>query len=354
MVLFPRNPAVAPEPRPGPDGPDGLDAPPSAGRGAGPGNAPGDAPGARGAAWDPLPLGRPVARFEPRPPSGLSYRPDTVCDGWSTPDLHMRLASVRGYDHRYGGRPREDDAAVACDPGSGAVAFAVADGVSHATQPHIGSQLACRSAVEEMLSQVRAGRGPDLDWDRLLATVHWQLVDQARRILHRPDAGPDEAEELLASTLVAGLAVPTAHGVEVAVVSVGDSGAWRIRGDRIVRLLGGKDGRPGEPVSSVVEPMPRVPARGPSPRTFRLDRDTVVLVGTDGFGDALDDEGTGPVAALFVRELRTPVPPLRFAHLLDFSRETFDDDRTLLALWPAAGPPEGAGPAPTAQEARSR
>jgi len=32
--------------------------------------------------------------------------------------------------------------------------------------------------------------------------------------------------------------------------------------------------------------------------------------------------------------LRTPPPPRAFAHVLDFSRETFDDDRTLVSIWP--------------------
>ncbi|MFD8619434.1 protein phosphatase 2C domain-containing protein [Streptomyces sp. NPDC059513] len=295
-----------------------------------------------------------MAEFEPRPPSGLSYRPDTFCDGWSTRYLHMRLASVRGYEHRYGGRPREDDAAVTCDPASGAVVFAVADGVSAAEHPQIGAQLAARSAAEEMLSQLRAGCGLDLDWDRLLITVHWQLIEQARRIVHRPDAGPCIAEELLATTLVAGLAMPTRRGIVVSVVSVGDSGVWEIRHGRIARVIGGKLGHPDEPLSSAVDPMPRLPANGSGPHTFRLDPGTVVLVGTDGFGDALDDAGTGPVASLFIRELRRPVPPLRFAHLVDFSRRTFDDDRTLLALWPATDTQDGAGAAPHTKGAASR
>jgi hypothetical protein len=59
----------------------------------------------------------------------------------------------------------------------------------------------------------------------------------------------------------------------------------------------------------------------------------VLLVGTDGFGDPLG-AGDGAVGALFAGALRVPPPPLGLAHLLDFSRETFDDDRTLVAVWP--------------------
>jgi hypothetical protein len=35
-----------------------------------------------------------------------------------------------------------------------------------------------------------------------------------------------------------------------------------------------------------------------------------------------------------------PLPGRALAHLLDFSRETFDDDRTLVALWPRLPGPE--------------
>lgn len=281
--------------------------------------------------WRPVVVGRPVADFPAAPPTGLSYRPDTLCDGWSTPRLHLRLASVRGYQHRYDGRPREDDAAAAYHPETGTVAFAVADGVSDARQPQVGSQLACRSAVDELLSQLNASGVHNTDWTRLLTTVHWQLVEQARRILHRPDADVLATEELLATTLVAGTATPTPQGVEVAVVSVGDSGVWQLKGGRIHRLVGGKDSTADGLVSSTVSPLPRIPQHF-RPQTFYLDPGSVVLVGTDGFGDPVGD-GEGDVARLFVRELREPVAPLRFAHLLDFSRETFDDDRTLVALW---------------------
>ncbi|MFF2043856.1 protein phosphatase 2C domain-containing protein [Kitasatospora sp. NPDC058170] len=289
--------------------------------------------------WQPVVVGDPVAVFDPRPPSGLSYRPDTVCDGWSTPALDLRLASVRGYQHRYDGRPREDDAACAWDRATGTVVFAVADGVSSAGQPHIGSQLACRSAVDELLAQVRVGAGRVGDWEKLLGTVQWQLIEQARRILKQPGAGIEATAQLLATTLVAGTATPTGNGVTIEVVSVGDSGVWQIKYDRIYQLLGGKSAGPDGLVSSSVEPLPGVPTRI-RPMDFYLDPGSVVLIGTDGFGDPVGN-GRGEVARLFVEGLRRPVPPLGFAHLLDFSRETFDDDRTLVALWPREHPSHG-------------
>ncbi|WP_030380144.1 MULTISPECIES: protein phosphatase 2C domain-containing protein [unclassified Streptomyces] len=283
--------------------------------------------------WRPLVVGTPGPLFAPRPPTGgLSYRPDTVCDGWSTDALDLRLASVRGHQHRYDGRPREDDAAAGWDPATGAVVFAVADGVSDARQPHIGSQLACRSAVDELLAQVRAGAGRATDWRKLLSTVHWQLLEQARRLLRAPDTGVEATADLLATTLVAGVATPGPGGVRVELVWVGDSGVWAIKHGELYPLAGGKRTGADGLLSSAVRPLPYLPAEI-RPFAFELDPGTVLLIGTDGFGDPVGD-GRGAVARLFADALVGPVPPLGFAHLLDFSRETFDDDRTLLALWP--------------------
>ncbi|MFF4401608.1 protein phosphatase 2C domain-containing protein [Streptomyces sp. NPDC001480] len=289
--------------------------------------------------WRPLSVDGAYPAFDHRPPTGgLSYRPDTVCDGWSTSALDLRLASVRGYAHRAEGKPREDDAAAAWDEQTGAVVFAVADGVSDAREPHIGSQLACRSAVDELLAQVRAGGGFVTDWSRLLGTVHWQLVEQARRILRAQDTpSVDDTAALLATTLVAGVATPTEDGVRVVLVSVGDSGVWVIKNQEVYPLKGGKSFGADGLLSSAVRPMPYVPADF-DPFEYLLDPGSVLLVGTDGFGDPVGD-GRGAVAQLCVQELSRPLPPLGFAYALDFYRETFDDDRTLVALWPRGGAP---------------
>ncbi|MCF3137159.1 protein phosphatase 2C domain-containing protein [Streptomyces olivochromogenes] len=297
-------------------------------------------PGTLAERWRTIAVDGAVPVFDPRPPTGgLSYRPDTVCDGWSTGAVDLRLASVRGYAHRAEGRPREDDAAAAWDEHTGTVVFAVADGVSDARQPHIGSQLACRSAVDELLGQIRGSGGFVTDWRKLLNTVHWQLVVQARRLLHQEEASVAETADLLATTLVAGVAVPTPEGVRVALVSVGDSGVWAIKHQQLYPLRGGKAVGADGLVSSAVQPLPYVPA-DIAPYEYLLDPGSVLLVGTDGFGDPVGD-GRGAVAHLFACELERPLPPLAFAHLLDFYRETFDDDRTLVALWPRAAAPGG-------------
>ncbi|MBY8881361.1 protein phosphatase 2C domain-containing protein [Actinacidiphila acidipaludis] len=281
-----------------------------------------------------LEVGEPGYVFESRPPEGSPYRPDTVVDGWSTDLVTMRLASIRGYGHRYHGTPREDDCAVAVHKGSGGVVFAVADGVSAAPQSATGAALACRGAVTDLLHQMDADV-PSLDWAHVVGTAAWSLVARAAAGREPESAYAEEAERLYATTLVAGVVRPGRYGIpEVHLVQVGDSGAWVLdrAGGRYRRLLATKDSQGTEIVSSGVTPLPRVP----SPlavQTVELGPSSVLLVGTDGFGDALGD-GDGAVGRLFHRGLAAPPPALGFAHLLDFSRETFDDDRTLLAVWP--------------------
>jgi len=83
---------------------------------------------------------RPTINFEPRVASfagsqAPSFRPDMVLDGWSTDELCVRAACVRGDAHRIDGTPRQDDFSLAHHAATGSVVFAVADGVSSLVTP---------------------------------------------------------------------------------------------------------------------------------------------------------------------------------------------------------------------------
>ncbi|MEU0403798.1 protein phosphatase 2C domain-containing protein [Streptomyces sp. NPDC006197] len=290
-------------------------------------------PGSPRPVWERAALGRPAAEFEPKPPPADPYRPDTLFDGWSTPGLTVRLASVRGDAHRFSGQPRQDDIVVAAHEPTDAVVFAVADGVSAAPQSHVGAALACRTAVADVLRQLDEGR-PQVDWNRAVSAAAYQLF---MRVTRGPEPTPEqrqEAQALLATTLVTGVVRLAGSGqLEVNLVHVGDSGAWMLHESRFHPLLGdGKESADGV-FSSAVQALPRVP-RQIEGTWYTVPEDGVLLVGTDGFGDPLGD-GTGTVGERMAFELgRPPREPLALALLLDFSRETFDDDRTLLAVWP--------------------
>ncbi|MBM9509642.1 protein phosphatase 2C domain-containing protein [Actinacidiphila acididurans] len=310
-----------------------VSAGPADGRAGGPGG-PGPVPPPLSGAWAPVPVGDPAADFEPRPPGGPLYRPDTVHDGWSTDAVTVRLASVRGNAHRFRGRPREDDVAVAVHAPTRTVVFAVADGVSAAEQPQVGAALACRGAVDDLLAQLESGQAA-IDWKHVVDSAAYQLVARVAGTGGPALAASKEAERRYATTLVAGAVQVREHGVlSLALVQAGDSGAWLLhRGSgHYEPLLATKFSAGDAVISSAVTPLPRVPSPVVA-TTALLPPGAVLLVGTDGFGDALGD-GTGAVGRLFHDHLSTPPPARGLAHLLDFSRETFDDDRTLLAIWP--------------------
>ncbi|MFE1259943.1 protein phosphatase 2C domain-containing protein [Streptomyces albogriseolus] len=306
-----------------------------------PRTAPGHPPvGRADMPWQRLTMGEPGPEFEARPPAGPFAHecPDTECDGWSTPQLTVRYASVRGAKHRYYRRPRQDSARAAVHEATGSVVFAVADGVSSASHAEVGAAEACRAAVRRMLHLLSAGPGP-LDLGDVARYAAARLWDLARWDAAEGEPGPDEVMGRYATTLVYGVARHGPAGCVVDLGRIGDSGAWLLdlAGGTYRALFETKTGGDGVIVSNEVHPLPRVPDPLPCAEVRPVPGQTV-LIGTDGFGDPLGD-GDGPVGALFTRYLGAPRPPSPpwLAHLLDFSKETFDDDRTLLALWPRSG-----------------
>lgn len=284
---------------------------------------------------DPIVLGTPTLRFEPRQVSAryrrVPYRPDTVLDGWATADFCVRGASVRGYLHRHDGSPRQDDFVITERRNGCQIIAAVADGVGQATQSHIGSSTAVRYATQWLDSSL-AEPTEATDWHAMIESTAWALVEQARTI---DPACTDAAgaEQMLATTLVCAVVEARHEGGFVAhIVSVGDSGAWSLAQDNYTRVVGGKEEAVGGISSSAVVGLPRVPPDVHATQVVFSPGD-VLLLGTDGFGDPLGS-GTGMVGGLFAEILRPGPPTLtEFVHALDFSRDTFDDDRTLVAIW---------------------
>ena len=278
----------------------------------------------------PIVVGNKIEEFPPKPQHIRPYSPDTLCDGWSSDRMTVRMASVRGYRHRYKGVPRQDNADLGYDARTGTVVFAVADGVSSASYAHVGANAACRAAVDAILQDLAPEESVGPDWPRVIGAAANAVTQDAALILERPPTSQDEAESLVATTLVAGYLRPSDDGLSGSILQIGDSSAWLHRNGRYDAILPAKES--DYLVSSSVFPLPRLPETI-DPAYVYLDPDSILLVGTDGFGDPLGD-GDGLIGQLFTNHLATPPSPVKFARLLDFSRETFDDDRTLIAIWP--------------------
>jgi serine/threonine protein phosphatase PrpC len=290
-------------------------------------------------------IGSPSPTVEPstigKAYSSLPFRPDVVIDGWSTDTMTVRGASLRGHLHRYNGAPRQDDFAVHHLP-DGRIIVLVADGVSGAPQSHIGASTVIKQAADWLHTNL----GCDVagtDWSALLKSAAWALTERAQALLGLDAPDPRRAEEELATTLVCGVIEPTGpRTLRAHLVSAGDSAAWLLSAGEFLEIVAGKTVPDGGVASSAVVGLPRLPI-DLTPRVVEFGGNDVLLVATDGIGDPLGD-GYGGVGNLFREVLTRPSPPslIEFAHAVDFSRETFDDDRTLVAVWPRQQPPQEA------------
>jgi len=291
------------------------------------------------AAWRataPVVIGAPTPVFESRPirPSFRStpYRPDTSIDGWGSERYVVRAASTRGAGHRFSGAPRQDEAAL-LHTSSGRLIAAVADGVSAAPQSHLGATIAVRQSVQLLAQSVQEASG-EIDWRDLAKQVAWQLVAQAQSIADgvASDESPEAAERLFATTLVCALIEPLASGqARIQGMSIGDSGAWLVRDGHYELLAGAKQAGDSPIASSAVVALPRIPAEIARVDAI-LEPGDLLMMATDGIGDPLGD-GSGTVGRTLWEALREPPSLIDFCRIVDFSRETFDDDRTLVAVW---------------------
>lgn len=263
----------------------------------------------------------------------MPFRPDVVIDGWSTDVMTVRGASLRGHLHRYNGAPRQDDFALHRLP-DGRVIVLVADGVSGAPQSHIGASTVTKQAADWLHSNL-ADDVARTDWLALLKSTAWALTERAQTLLGLEGPDPMRAEEQLATTLICAVIEPAGgRTLRAYLTTAGDSVAWLLSGGQFVEVVAGKTMPAAGVASSAVVGLPRVPPEV-KPIVVEIAENDVLLIATDGIGDPLGS-GQGGVGNLFREVLTKPSPPslIEFAHAVDFSRETFDDDRTLVAVWP--------------------
>ncbi len=308
----------------------------------------------------PLTIGEPGPPIEPRLSVAEPYRPDTVADGGAAFGLTVRAASVRGLGKRYAGGPRQDDLCLRAHLPTRTLIVAVADGVSGAARSDLAAALAVRHAVSAVGRQLDHGRVEHLDWSEVFDQASWALVEEHRRERGDPEASVEAAAAALATTLIVA-AITTGDDpctdadeedrgepasaeesdrgddetCRVQLATVGDSPAYVLARRKFELVVGDTDDADGL-VGGGVQALPRH-ARAVRASQRRLGAGEVLLVCTDGLSLPLADGG-GEVGRTLARELSHPPDIVDFARLLDFSRSTYDDDRTLVAVWPPREP----------------
>ncbi len=286
----------------------------------------------------PIVIGDPTHEFEPKPISKAlesgNYRPDTVLDAWSTKHFAIRAASVRGAKHRYAGLPRQDDLAIKLKTDNDAVIIAVADGVSSASHSHLAATVVTRY-VTQWLYQCNGETYHDIDWNTLMSHASNALVNQAHQIQQSAGNNLSDIRAIVATTIVCAVVYPSISKdcLCVNLASVGDSGAYILDENSIKPICGGKKSDDILFVENITSCLPDN-CCVPDTIQFEILPGQLLLLATDGIGDALGD-GTGLVSDTFSTIFRSRIPSIiEFAHLTDFSRKSFIDDRSLVALWP--------------------
>lgn len=247
--------------------------------------------------------------------------------------MTLRGTSQRGHLHRAYGVPRQDDFTMHDLP-DGRVIISVADGVSQAQQAHLGAHHATRLATNWLRLNL-SDNIADTDWMNLIRSTAWALNERAQRLFGLAEPDPIRTEIEFATTLICAVVEPIAPGaLRAHLVGCGDSAAWILSDGRFTNLVGGKAESLSGITSSEVVGLPRVP-REVAAVSVEIGPNDVLLIGSDGVGDPLGS-GEGGVGNLLREALCRPSPPslIEFAHAVGFSRETFDDDRTLVAVWP--------------------
>ena len=273
----------------------------------------------------PVTIGEPAAAIEARLAAAEPYRPDTIADGGTAFGLTVRAASVRGLYKRYTGGPRQDDICLRLHDDSGTLIAAVADGVSGAGRSDLGAALAVRYATAGVARQLDDGR-ESVDWGPVFEHAAWALVEEHRRACGDAGAGVEEASGSLATTLL----VAAVRGSDVDVAAVGDSPAFLLKGKHYDAVVAEPERFDGL-VGGGVDALPRSPGAVQVGRCS-MDEGAVLLLCTDGLAMPLAG-GSGEVGATLARELARAPDIVDFARLLDFSRSTYDDDRSLIAVW---------------------
>lgn len=292
--------------------------------------------------------GRAASRVVPIPDPEIRYRPDTIVDGLTLPGqdrrpvVHLRAASVRGLAHRAYGTVRQDQYAFRTARDGRFLVLCVADGVSAGRLSHLAAVWATRQGTDELVNLL-ADADPELiDWERFLTGLADVIDRQGRHHLEAADrdGSPSRREvaEAMATTVLYGIVDlrDAAAAFPVHLVGVGDTSGWVLRAgewhpQQAVKNAG------AEIHTSAVVALPMLPRALPAPVRTEIRPGEALVLMTDGVGDPLGD-GTGAVGEFLGEVWQRPPHDLEFAAHVAFTRRSYDDDRTVVAVWPIARP----------------
>lgn len=293
--------------------------------------------------------GRAAAGVVPVPDETAWDRRDTVLDAFALRDgrtrlVEVRAASVRGLAHRAYGRVRQDEYGYRRTADGRYLVVCVADGVSSGELSHKAAMLATRWGTKWLANLLERTAPADLPWGQFVKGVAGAIERYGRKLLRgREDVDAEKcdlrdiAHKLATTVLYAVVDLRAQDGVHAAhVVSVGDTSAWVLREGGRWEPQEAVKNEGADVFSATVQALPLPPTTDPvAVRTTIRAGEALVLM-TDGIGDPLG-QGTGPVGR-FLADVwaRPPASGVEFAAQIGFARKSFDDDRTVVAVWPVS------------------
>ncbi|WP_158075702.1 protein phosphatase 2C domain-containing protein [Actinokineospora bangkokensis] len=283
--------------------------------------------------------GRAASMVVPLPDTENWHRRDSVFDGFTLhlpqerPAAVVRAASIRGLAHRASGKPRQDEYAYQLSQDGRFLVLCVADGISSGARSHQAAEVAARTGVALVAKELTSTPPDSLDWDHLVREVAGHIVKFARtRLPGGEELTPEQVVSVMGTT--ATYAVLDLLSLEVDAVMVGDTSIWVLTRDQWVPLTAVKNAD-SDIATSAVEALPVVTARGRTPLRSRLRPGEALVLMSDGVGDPLG-RGTGAVGRFLAGAWQNPPHEIDFAAQVAFSKRSFDDDRTVVAVWPVA------------------
>lgn len=302
--------------------------------------------------FEPITVGTPGAgssvrsRLDPEIP----HRPDTVLDGitvFDSPDprrrgarpvAQLRAASVRGLSHRHGGTVRQDEYGFRQSADGRYLVAVVADGVSAGAQSHRAAVVAAQRGCEYLVGLLSEHRPEGLPWCEVVDGLTKEILLLGRKVLRSSAQPSDEdlrqiAKAMSTTALFAVVDLGSEGPSPVHLLPVGDTSAWVLRhGERWETPQPVKN-EGADIATSAVRGLPEVRPVEHFPLLTTVAPGEVLLLMSDGVGDALLD-GDNDFGDYLAATCATPPAALEFAAQVDFLRKSFDDDRTVVAIWP--------------------
>ncbi|MFD0559383.1 serine/threonine protein phosphatase PrpC [Stackebrandtia endophytica] len=242
--------------------------------------------------------------------------PDSVLDGGRLGPVEVLAASVRGSSHRHYGSRREDAVAVA-ELDDRYIVAAVADGVGSTRDSHEASHRAVQHLIRVITTQVTSRDTPSLGGLRT-------AFDQVNAAIEKLDTGA--ATTLTA--VVLDTVNPDGQGHTYHLAQLGDSPAAVLANGRFRRLF--TDEPDGAVHSTTTHALPGSDLSALQLATGTLRVGESLFLASDGIANLWEADD---VQEYLAPRWAEPPSGVNFLTQLQLRRKSFDDDRSVVAIW---------------------